>query len=131
MAIIYKKQDRLRVRIEDIIVELSPLTFQEKNIIKKHILSGDLDNAAVTAVKMCLKQVTGLKNVDGSDYELSFNGEELTDETIDDLLNLNCREKIVLTSLNLVGGVPSVFIDEESGNPIEGVEILQDQPEKK
>lgn len=94
--------------------------------------NGDL-NAAMDAVsnsiKYSLKEIHGVtvEDEEGNEtpYKLSFedNG-DLTDECIDDLLNMEESNKINAICSSLIGGVPTGTIKDNNGNPMEGVSII-------
>jgi len=56
----------------------------------------------------------------------------VTDDCIDDLMNIDVSYEISLACINLLTGVPELFVDPATGNKLEGVEIIEgDTPVKK
>src|SRR5690606_3486695 len=92
-----------------------------------------MSEGTALALKYAVKSISGVKDSDGKPYELKFEGEFLSEESIDDLLNLEITDKLVLACSTLVNGVPKDFTD-VNGNKIEGVEIInaddKDESEK-
>lgn len=77
------------------------------------------------AIKYAVKEASGIELVDGSEYkvELSESG-VLTDECVDDLLNLEIGPKLMQACANLINGVTSEL------NNIEGVKFDLPKPAK-
>lgn len=134
MARIYKTTDRIDVKIDDISIKISPLNFEQKCEIQTQLLSGqpmDIVRAARTAIKFCVKEVSGIEDADGNPHKLEFNNGELTDSSIDDLLNLEQQEKIRLLCTTMLHGVPKQLLDPQTGKPMAGVKIERGPSRKK
>lgn len=130
MARIYRTSDRIPVRIDDIEVKLSPLSRHQKAEVTKLISGfsrGDITSTqegVVLAIRMSLKEIKGVEYSDGTPYKLEFDEEGLiTEECIEELLNLEMSQKLTMVCSNLMTGIPSQFTY-ESGEPIEGVERI-------
>jgi hypothetical protein len=98
--------------------------------------NGDMDaamKAVVKAMKMSIKDVKGLSMFDSLgqevDYKLDFNGEELSDETVNDLLNMPYSQKISSVCTGLLAGVPDKIMGSD-GEPLEGVTIVRPKADK-
>lgn len=131
MARIYKRTDRVTVKVDEITLKLAPLTVEQKIEIQQLMIDGvankdvkKTSRGVELAMKYSLKGVSGIEDADGNPYKLEFNDDALTDSCIDDLMNLEVKEKIVLVCTSLLKGVPRGFTDEK-GLPIEGVEIVK------
>ena len=128
MKKIYKRSDRVSVAIDDITVKLAPLTFDQKNEIQQCMLDGRAKNdiailskGITLAMRYSLKGIEGVQDTDGQPYKLTADtAGNLTDECIDDLLNLENKEKLTLVCMALLRGIPDQFSDEK-GLPIVGV----------
>lgn len=132
MARILRTTDRIKVRIDEVTVSISPLSYEQKTEAQMLVAEGKakrdpriLTRGLVYLIKHSVKDVEGLENMDGSKYELSFEAEQkkLTDECVSDLFNIKLHEKLVMVCTSLVGAIPSEFVD-ENGKPIEGVSII-------
>jgi hypothetical protein len=132
MAKIYKTTDRIKVKIDEVTVSISPLTYEQKLEAKILVAEGRakrdarmLTSGLIYLLKNSVKEVEGLENADGSKYELSFEADQktLTQECISDLFNIKLHEKLVMVCTNLIGVIPTEFVD-DSGKPIEGVSII-------
>lgn len=129
MAKIYRRSDRIAVRVDDITVHISPLSFHQKTEIQQAMFNGikgetkDRLVGIVKSLKYALKGIEGVENTDGEPYKLEFNGEELTDSCVDDLMNLEITNKLIMVCAAMINGVPSGFTDER-GDKIDGVELI-------
>lgn len=126
MSKIYRCSDRLPVMIGDIEFKISPLSFQQRSEIQTHLSkanNGDMNEAMVgsfIAIKYAVKEVKGIESFDGKKYKLAFDDKEersLTDECVNDLMNLECFPKISTMSVSLINGVPDK-------SPMDGITLL-------
>lgn len=134
MTVVYRKSDVVKVKVHDLEVHLNPLTHHDKNQIQSLLVSGNVDGlmaGATMALKCAIKDVKGLKLPDGSDYKLEFEGGKLSDEAIDDLLNLKCQGELSAICIAMVNGIPDEFINPETGEVYEGVKIMRDGDSEK
>lgn len=134
MAIVYRRKDKIKVKVGDIEIKISPLGHHDKNKIQSLLVSGNVDSlmeGATLALRCGLKDVKGLKLSDGSDYELEFEDNVLSDDSLDDMMNLECQGKLISICLGLIDGIPNEFKD-NNGNALDGVKIIRSEsPEKK
>lgn len=130
MAKVFKCSDRLPIKIDDIEVKISPLTFQQRSELNgiisqatKTLDFGKAAEATFMAVKFSLKEISGVENYDGTPYELKFENGILTDESVNDILNLELSPKLGAVSVALINGVPDKIVDEK-GNVVDGITLL-------
>lgn len=129
MAIIYKTTDKLPVKIGDITFKISPLSFEHRSLIQADLSlssKGDLSAAGAAsfkAIKYAVKSIEGVETLDDSKYELEFDGKELKDECVNNLLNLEVSLDLIRVALSLLGGVPDKIVDEH-GKPVKGITLL-------
>ena len=135
MSTIYRKNDILKIKVDDIQIGISPLSYHEKSQIQTKLLSKDANSimeGAADAIKLCLRSVDGIKTQDNQDYKLTFENNKITDECFDDLMNLECNNKISSICLSLIDGIPKDFLNPQTGEVLEGVKIIRsNEPEKK
>lgn len=131
MVRIYKRSDRITVKIDDIEVKLAPLTLDQKTEIQQTMMDASkssnlrmAQNGIVLALKYALKSISGIEDGDGNAYKLEFNGDQLTDECADDLLNLQMKDKLTMVCMTFVNGIPTQFTDNKN-MPLEGVELVK------
>src|ERR1044072_2448134 len=141
MVRIYKRTDRIAVKIGDITVRLAPLSLDQKTQIQQALLAGsrdgdlkELTRGISLNIKYAVKGVEGLVNSDDQPYQLQFENDELTDECVSDLMNMELGQKLTLVCAQFAKGVPKSFKDEK-GNPLDGVELVntsspKDEPKK-
>lgn len=93
---------------------ITELAVQSKGGVKtEHALK-----ASFLAVKYGVKRVEGLKELDGSDYKLDFGDSgELSDECVEDLLNLPCGFGVGTVISHLAYG------QLDSANEVEGATV--------
>ncbi len=128
MSVVYRLKDRVKVKIDDIEIKVSPLAYSQKiEIQEKMTLAVKESNmryameGTILAIKYALKGVSGLTNADGTSYELEFDEGTLSDETIDDLLNLKYSQKLSAVCASLLSGVGNDVIDPGTGEKMEGI----------
>ncbi len=128
MAKIYRVTDRIRVKIGDITFDLSPLTSLQKADIMSAAMSNGakgLQESTRLALKYSVKRVEGLETLDDVPYQVELENGVLKDACIDELLNIEISENLNKVCLNLMHGVPQTFLDPQTGQPIEGVEVVK------
>lgn len=132
MTMIFRISDRIRYKIDDLEVAIRPLSYGEKMGLQQSMIKasqGDMAmamDAVVETVKLALKEIKGIKNSDGSDYTLEFTPEgKVTDDCIDELLNLPHRDKLTLLCSAFLNGVPTKVVNPQTGEAIEGVKYIE------
>jgi hypothetical protein len=128
MSKILRLKDRVNVKIDDVSLKLSPLSYLQKMEIQDYMIeasSGDMKAAmkgAALAIKYCVKHIDGVEDYSDKKYELSFDDSgHLTDECVDDLLNLRQSEKLMSVCATLLQGLPEgELLHPVTGQPIEG-----------
>lgn len=129
MAKIYRISDRIQVDIEGLTFSIGPLTFDQKSEIQALAASGDFIKSlqsAKLAVKYAVKDVDGL-----DDYKVEKDEAGLTEDCLNDLLNLPQNEKVQMTCLGLLQGIPDKFVNPFDGKALEGVTIIKENKGKK
>lgn len=137
---IFRKTDRIKVKIDSIIVEIAPLTRFQKEIIQQAGIvnkKSAIDESNVNLQKMMhetlkysIKSVSGIQDIDGNDYQVEFEDDTkqaLTDDCIDELNSIECYGKLMIALSGLLNGIPSGNKIYNPANPnevIEGVEII-------
>jgi len=129
--VVYETTDKVKVEVDGLVFELSPLSFLTKAKIQTQVVQGDALTAAVTAIKSGIKSVSGLKRKDGSSYSLTLENDTLTDKCVDDLTNIPHSQKLITLCMNLISGMPEKQFVDQNGAPIEGVKFVEGDTEKK
>ncbi len=129
MAKIYRTSDRIPIRIGDIVITVSPLSFDQKTELQTVMMSAAKDpmnavRGARLAIKFAVKGVNGLEDMDGKPYKAET-GEDglLTDVCVDELLNMDETPKLIAACSQLIGGVPSVILDPTTREPMKGISV--------
>lgn len=134
MAKVFRTSDKISVKIDDIVVKISPLSYEQKSDIQSLLISGNplsVVEAAKQSIRYAVKEVSGVEDADGSPYKLEFENGYLSDSCIDDLLNIDPDDKLSLVCTSLLQGIPKGFVDPQTGKPIEGISIERPKSRKK
>jgi len=138
MAIVYKTTDRIKVKIGDVIFKVAPLTREHKvEVLKCNINNkGDsltlIEEMTFKLVQFTIKEVvSGIQNLDGSNYKLEFENGILTDDCANDLMNLKFGGEIRMVAQQMAQGVPDEFTDNETGEVLKGVKIISENKVRK
>ncbi len=131
MAKIYRRSDRVKVKIDDVIVTIAPLSLEAKVEATEYLGRGKaagnyplIQKGLSVLLKNSIKNIDGVEGMDGKPYTLQFENDVLTDDCLSDLYNLELHKKLVMVCSSLIKNIPSEFTD-ENGNLIEGVEIVK------
>ena len=128
MATILRMTDRINLKIDEVTFIIAPLSYQRKQELASctKIVNGeehfDLLKSQALYIKYSLKDVKGITDVDGKDYELQFEGDCLTDDCVSEILSLEQREKLNIASWQLLNGLNDLK-DPVTGDKLEGVEL--------
>lgn len=115
MSTIYKTTDRIKYDLGDIQIEISPLDYHDKSALwalASKTQNGDVESlmkGSAEAIKRGVKNVIGLKNPDGTDYQVQFesSGKYLTDECVSDLMNIKESNNMINLCGQLIAGIPN------------------------
>jgi hypothetical protein len=133
--IIHKITDRIKVKIGEITFHLSPLSWDQKQDIVSDakLVEGKPTNRNSTykCLKYAVKNIEGVTLADGSPYVVQLENNVLSDECVEDLLNLELSNKLIIACYSMVQGVPSKIINPVTGQVLEGVEIVHKESKKK
>lgn len=137
MSKIYTINDKIAVKISDVTFFISPLKYSQKcelqSLMEKAISSKDMkyaQDAAFLSVKYSVKEVKGIERMDGSTFNVELENNELTEESVDNLLNIKQSTKLATVCASLVHGISNEIIDPYTGQAIEGISF-GDSEEKK
>jgi hypothetical protein len=130
--IIFKKNDKVSINIDGIEFKISPLTFHQKSELQTHMVKavgGNMDEAMTSvrkSLKYCVKDIKGVHYIDEDDvkreYQLEFEEGYLTDDCLDELLNMPFSNKLNSVCAAMLQGIPEEILDAD-GKPIEGIKI--------
>jgi len=127
MSVVYRVSDTRELKIDSVTVTLRPLDYKIKADMQASVMAGKPMDAAVMALKHCIKGIKGLKLGDGKTYELEFETDgALKENHIDDLLNIPESAKLSVIAVGLINGMPEgEFMDPETGVQMEGVKFVK------
>lgn len=118
---VFRTTDRIPLKIDTLTFWISPLSYHQKAEILSQVVSisgeekQNYGKMVFLSVKFAVKKVEGLEDSDGKPYRLEFDGEVLSDDSVNDLLQLDCQAKLTQTCANLMNGIRD--------SKIEGVEF--------
>ena len=122
---VYKTSDKIKIKIDELTFTISPLSISDKSSVQSLMLEGQktqdlakLNEAIHMAIKMSVKHVEGLTEESGEPYTFNYADGKMSDENLNDLLNLPISEKMIKVCSQIVSGVPSDF-------KIEGVSFVE------
>lgn len=133
---IYKLTDRLKVKINDVEVALAPLTYAQKSEIQSYMMKaakGDIDAGmagARLAISYSLKDVKGIENCDGSEYKLDMENNVISNDCMEELLNSEMSNELTLIAVQMLVGIPKVFVNPNDGKELVGVQIVNPKKAK-
>lgn len=128
MTQILRMNDRITLKIGDITFYLAPLNHGHKMQLTSmtKVVKGeeiyDFLGAQAYYIKHGLKDVEGIETYDGEKYELQFEGNELTDDCVSEILNLEQKSLLTTAAWQLLEGVKDL-IDPITQEKLEGVEM--------
>lgn len=128
MSRIYKTTDRVKVKVDDLTFSISPLSYAQKSEIQSKLYKAVNDqdmlaaqDAAVLSIKYAVKSVKGLTDGNDEPYQLEMENNQLTQQCIDDLLNIEQNTKLAAVCTSLVHGISTEIVDPNTGEKLEGV----------
>ena len=128
--IIYTQQDRIKISIHEVDLIVKPLSYKEKINWSNCITNsgGSQNENALTGLglllKFSLKEIHGITYSDGTAFTLEFDeANNLTDECIDNLMNLEMTTDLITVMYSLLKGIPTEMKD-ASGNLIDYIKIV-------
>jgi hypothetical protein len=134
MAKIYRTTDKIPLKIGELTVNVSPLSFEQKMTIQTEILKGGAQ-AAMRAAKMAcqcaVKSIDGLEGTDGNPYSPEMVDNKITDSAWDDLQNIQETQSLIAVCLSLINGIPKEFVDPNTGKKLEGVSLIVEETKGK
>ena len=132
MATVYRTTDLIEIKIGDVSFHVSPLTKKQKTDILSTLAKAsgvtieDAAESTALQLKYMIKGVEGITYPDGEKYVLERDEQGLlTDNTIDELLNLETNAKLNASLQNFLRGIPDFLADPNTGEKIEGVELVK------
>jgi hypothetical protein len=106
---IYKTTDRLKIKIGDAIITISPLNLEQKIEIQTVLSKGTTDaiyRGSALALKYAVKDVEGITFANGEKYVVELENGVLKDSIVEDLLNFEQAQDLMITCNSLVEGIP-------------------------
>lgn len=128
---ILRLKDRLSLKVLDTEFIISPLTKQQQSKIQEYIKfkNGEAEvdpiMTSLLTVKYSVKGLSGVKTFDDQEYQLEFADEkktELTDECAEDLLNLECKNELIMAISAIRSGKYDKVVGAD-GKELTGVSI--------
>jgi hypothetical protein len=132
---IRKTTEKISVQVGELVFKITPLTFEQKCEIQTVLAAGTTTailKASKLAMKFSVKEIVGLENCDGSEYQVTFDDVGLSDEVINDLGNSEVSDRLNYMCISLLNGIPKQFENPITKQPLDGVSFVDEaSPEKK
>lgn len=133
--LIHRKTDKIEVEFlsesgESVTAFFAPLTTGEKSMIISQAPNGNDAGAVLSfaraVIKSTLKEIRGLTCLDGTEYNLQIEDGKVTDECLDDVMNIpELFTKTMTISSLFLAGIPKEgqVMNPQTGEPIAGVTV--------
>lgn len=133
--IIYMPGERIPIQIDGLKVEITQLTQAQKIALVSLLAKAENDVAAAMeasrkAIQFAVKSVSGLQLSDGSDFQVELENDQLSEQSVEALLNLKCSQKIQGLCMSLMSGFSGDIVD-GSGKSIPGVSLIKTGTKKR
>ena len=121
--------DRFKIKLGELEFILAPASyFVKKEISEATRISGgktvfDLGKAQYLYIKHCLKDISGIQDMDGEPYKLQFEGDTLTDECVSEIFNIPVKEQMMVICWQFLNEVPDKIIDPITKEELQGVQL--------
>lgn len=129
---ILRMSDRVEFEIGDFTFKFGPMSMDQKFSLEKYskMKKGaevrDAARASFDTIKYTVKGITGVENIDGTPYEVQFEDKSersLTDNCVEDILNIPIQYELLITLSQLMGGVKNKIIDPKTGDELTKVRV--------
>lgn len=141
---IARLEDRFLIKMGEVTIKIAPLSGRQK-VEMTSFYSQDkngkfkLDKPAqeIFLIKHSIKDISGLKDDDGNDYNLEFEkeGNCLTNDCADELLGFLVNTYFTVANTQAMGGLYGEVMNPYTNTKVEGVSvervIKEDKPEGK
>jgi hypothetical protein len=124
---IYSKTDRIKVKIDEVVFTISPLSYKQKIEVQSLLTSGKQFEGSILSIRMAVKDIEGVEDAQGNAYKLKFENELISEDCIDDILNIENSMKLQLTCAELINGIPKEIIHPVTGERVEGIKIINNE----
>lgn len=124
-----RMKDRIHLKIDSVTFVFAPLSRFHKKEMNQHTntVNGetvtDLFETQCLYIKHGLKEIKGITDYDGNDYELEFEGESLTDDCVSELLMLPQKEKMMTCAWQFLNEIPDKLVDLSTGKTLKGAKL--------
>jgi hypothetical protein len=124
---IYSKTDRIKVKIDEVVFTISPLSYKQKIEVQSLFTSGKQFEGSILSIRMAVKDIEGVEDAQGNAYKLKFENELISEDCIDDILNIENSMKLQLTCAELINGIPKEIIHPITGEVVKGINFLNNK----
>lgn len=130
MAKICRPDYRYSLKIDDVELIISPLTFEQKVDISSCTTNQggqsmpDTPKLLRKYIKYSVKDANGIEYGDGKKYKVKLEESGvLTDECVEDIVSLSINTKLMSAAYQMLMSIPDELVDPETGKKMEGVSI--------
>jgi hypothetical protein len=125
---IARLSDRFKIKMDGVTVIVAPLSGRQKLEMTSLIKQGNdgklyIDKASqeLYLVKHSIKEIQGIKDHDGIDYNLEFDGDCLSDTCGEEVLSFLVNTYFTVANTQIMNGIFGEVISPMSGKPVNGI----------
>jgi len=130
MAItVYRSTDRIKIKIHDVELIVKPLSYFEKSQVEGILFKegGVIRENSILAlaklIKYSIKEISGVNNLDGTPYQLSFDADgSLLESSIDELMNMGISNDLTIVLFGIRNSIPNEIVGVD-GTPLKHIQI--------
>jgi hypothetical protein len=130
MSKILRLSDRIRIKVGDVSFTIAPLNqFQKIEISEQTKMDKggsevfDLARAQTLLVKYGLKDIEGVKDANGDDYKLEFDGDCLSDDCVSEVFTIPEKSNYVTAHFQCLNEYPDKLVNPLDGKKLKGVAL--------
>lgn len=127
---ISRLSDRFKIKLEGVTVTVAPLSGRQKLEMTSMIKQKEdgklyLDKPAQEhyLIKHSVKKIEGLKDYDGQDYVLHFDGDSLSDDCAEEVLSFLVNTYFTVANTQIISGIMGDVINPITGQAISGISV--------
>jgi hypothetical protein len=127
---ILRVTDRVKLTVGGVTFYIAPLTKDQKTEATQCTMTTaggnttlDLLGAQCIYLKYGLKKIEGVKDSSGKDYQLSFDGDCLSDDSLTELMTLPIMDSVYNYFWQSLNGMPDELKDPSTGKKLKGVKL--------
>ena len=113
MSKIFRTTDKISYKVGELEIKVSPFSVEDKIVLTEYMTKGQNNDlrsimeGSIYALRCSIKEISGLEDAEGNPYVLQFDGNRLTPECAEDLLNIEQSNQLIALCSSFVAGIPN------------------------